>query len=421
MGDTNSCYIKKDLDAYNRKSLFGFFVLIALIPFFKTSGFKAISPALSMFSDGMLLLEAVAFFLIALFTFRVSPFSWAVIAYELWNYVFAISMSGNQRPSLFYISGALGIILLFDLGFRHNFALMLDAISFIFTAFVFLNFIIVLLKPGGLEASSNGTIYLFGLRTGSSLVAVPAIAFCVFRDSCEKRQYFSQRTLLCMACSALTLIMQWVATGIVELLIIFAFYFLIRRFRKFKLNIWILLLACGLLDFLIVYLRLQNIFSGFIVGFLHKDITLSGRTYIWDAVINSISRSPVFGYGAVSTVSAFNIQIACHNQWLYIAHESGYVGLILFLISVLVSFRIASRYKNTSLYTLFVIMMAGVLVATISEIQLYVPFFYALLSFPAQWKHAGNIEKATIPAFMWISWNSKEDKRISAFKGSQLK
>lgn len=412
MGDTTNSYIRKDLNAFSRKSLFGFSILIALVPFFKTSGFEAISPTFSTFFDGMLLLEAVAFFLIALFTFRISPFSWAVIAFELWDYVIAICMSNNQRPSLFYISGALGIVMLFDLGFRHNFVLMLDVVSFILTAFVFFNLIIILLKPEGLAQSSNSRIYLLGLRTGTSLVAVPAIGFCIFRDSLGKRQYFSDRTLFCMICSALTLIMQWVATGIVEILIIFAFFFLIRSFRKLKLNIWILLLTCGLLDILIVNLRLQNIFSGFIVGFLHKDLTLSGRTYIWDAVISSIRRSPVFGYGAASTVSVFNIQIACHNQWLYIAHESGYVGLTLFIIGILVSFRLASHYKNTNLYTLFVIMMAALLIATISEIQLYVPFFYAMLSFPAQWKHAGSIEGTTIPTFIRISWTRKEDKLV---------
>ncbi len=406
--DDNSSYIKKDSNFFCRKTLFSFFVLITMVPFFKTSGFEAISPNLSIFADGMLVLEAMAFFLIALLTFRISPFSWAVIAFEFWNYVVANTLSGNRTPSLFYVSGALGIILLFDLGFRYNFALMLDAVSFIFTAFVFVNLIIVLLMPQGLARSSNGIVYLFGLRTGSSLVAVPAIAFCVFRDSWKKRQYFSKRTLLCMACSALTLIIQWVATGIVELLIIAVLYFLIHRFRNFKLNIWISLLACGLLDFSIVYLRFQNIFSGFIVEFLHKDITLSGRTYIWDAVIASLSRSPFFGYGAVNTVSVYDVQIACHNQWLSIAHESGYVGLILFVISILVSFRLASHYRNTNLYTLFVIMMTAVLVATISEIQLYVPFFYTLLSFPAQWKRSGSIEDTTIPAFIGISWNSKK-------------
>lgn len=416
MDAMNGSYLKKDQDAFNQKSLFGFFVLIALVPFFKTSGFEAISPALSTFCNGMLLLEAAGFFLIALIASRISPFSWAVIAFEFWDYILAIFLSGNQTPGLFYISGALGIILLFDLGFHHDFDWMLDAVSLIFTIFAFSNFILLLLKPEGLAQTTNGTVSLFGLRTGSSLVVVPAIAFCVFRDSLGKRQYFSKRTLLCMACATLTLIMQWVATGIVELLIIFALYFLARHFRKFKLNLWVSMLVCGLLDFLMVHQRIQNIFSGFIVGFLHKDLTLSGRTYIWDAVIDSISRSPVFGYGAVSSVSVYDVQTACHNQWLYIAHESGYVGLILFLISILVSFRIAFRYRNTNLYKLFVIMMTAILVAAISEIQLYVPFFYALLSFPAQWKYTENIEETTIPAFVHISWNKKEDKLVSAFK-----
>ena len=145
MDGMNSSYIARNQDAFRQKSLFGFFVLIALIPFFKTTGFDAISPALGTLCNGMLLLEATGFFLAALITFGVSPFSWAVLAFELWDYVIAVFLSGNQMPSLFYLVGTLGIVLLFDLGFRYDFGLMLDAVSFIFTVFVLCMFIFILL------------------------------------------------------------------------------------------------------------------------------------------------------------------------------------------------------------------------------------------------------------------------------------
>lgn len=407
MNGTDSIYIKQNRDAYCQRSLLGIFILFLLFPYFKTSGFDAISSGLNTFCNGMLLLEAIGLFVVALLTLGISPFSWAVIAFEVWNYGIAVLLSGNQMPSLFYLSGAVGVILLFDIGFRCNFILMLDMVCFIFTAFVLLNLLIVLLKPNGLGQTSNGTVYLFGIRTGFSLVVIPAIAFCVFRDSCRERQSFSGTTLLCMACSVVTLVMQWVATGIVELLIFFTLYFLARRNNRVKFNIWAALLISGLLDYMIVYQRAQNIFSGFIVGFLHKDLTLSGRTDIWDAVISAINRSPVFGFGETSSVTVYdNIQKACHNQWLYIAHESGYVGFVLFLIGIVVSFKIAHQYKQTNFYKIFVMMAAAVLVATISEIQLYVPFFYALLSFPAQWKHFSSLEKTTLPALFPVSQRS---------------
>lgn len=138
---------------------------------------------------------------------------------------------------------------------------------------------------------------------------------------------------------------------------------------------------------------------------LHKDVTLTGRTHIWDAVIYDINHSPVWGYGDISSVTVNDVQKACHNQWLYITHESGYVGLLLFIAGILVSFSIAHRYEHTNIYKLFVCMEAAILVATISEIQLYVPFFYALLSFPVQWKYSSGIEETTIPAFVTVSLN----------------
>ena len=125
-------------------------------------------------------------------------------------------------------------------------------------------------------------------------------------------------------------------------------------------------------------------------------------------MIREINRHPVFGYGADSSVTVLNVQKACHNQWLYLTHESGYIGLALFVFCMLVSFRAAHRYRKTNLYKIFVAMESAVLIATIAEIQLYVPFFYVLLCFPLQWKYAGAIGETSIPAFPHIpvKWRS---------------
>ena len=48
---------------------------------------------------------------------------------------------------------------------------------------------------------------------------------------------------------------------------------------------------------LMVLLKLQRIFEFLIVGILGKNLTLSGRIYIWDRTITLILQNPLFGYG----------------------------------------------------------------------------------------------------------------------------
>lgn len=103
-----------------------------------------------------------------------------------------------------------------------------------------------------------------------------------------------------------------------------------------KVNVIILTLTLT-----IVFLRVfDSLPYEAIATFLGKDLmyssgaTFTGRTYIWDSVINSIAQSPLFGYGYQQFVASDLIQFysqtnfsSAHNLWLQIAFQGGLVGL----------------------------------------------------------------------------------------------
>jgi O-antigen ligase len=64
----------------------------------------------------------------------------------------------------------------------------------------------------------------------------------------------------------------------------------------------LLFLAILIFNFLIVFARVQNLFSYFIVDVLHRDLTLTGRIYVWDEHIRLFLKRPVFGYGFIQTI-----------------------------------------------------------------------------------------------------------------------
>ena len=83
----------------------------------------------------------------------------------------------------------------------------------------------------------------------------------------------------------------------------------------------------------IVFLRFQNIFSFIIEGWLKKDLTFTGRTYIWDIFISEIKKSILIGHGIVDSkylILTLNAGHA-HNYFLQILYQGGLLTLSMFL------------------------------------------------------------------------------------------
>jgi exopolysaccharide production protein ExoQ len=93
----------------------------------------------------------------------------------------------------------------------------------------------------------------------------------------------------------------------------------------------------------------QNLAS--ILGLLGRDITLSGRTDIWQAVFESIMRKPLlgYGYGAFWTGlqgESANVILACgwmvphaHNGFLEVWLQLGLLGLSLLIATLVLAIR----------------------------------------------------------------------------------
>jgi O-antigen ligase len=138
----------------------------------------------------------------------------------------------------------------------------------------------------------------------------------------------------------------WITCGC---LLVFAFVIKAGRqlrSRERVLAYWIAAIA------LIIAGALAFAFLPDILQLLHKDITLSGRTDIWDALFISISKHPLLGYG----YSAFwmglrgesaNVIIAVHWAALSYAEngvielwlELGAIGVGLFVLAYFGAYR----------------------------------------------------------------------------------
>jgi O-antigen ligase len=113
-----------------------------------------------------------------------------------------------------------------------------------------------------------------------------------------------------------------------------------------------------------------------------KDITISGRTEIWQLVVDAIKNKPLLGYGYGAFWQGFDgpssficslLQIElpnAHNGYLNITLELGIVGLTLFLLSLLMNIiRIlkVQCYFESSLITFVLAFLVYIILFNVTE------------------------------------------------------
>ena len=179
-------------------------------------------------------------------------------------------------------------------------------------------------------------------------------------------------------------IIRWSATTLVFVIVSYAFIFL-RKFSIFSNIKPIFYVVIVLLFFfLIIVFRMQYIFKFVIVDILHKDISMSGRTSLWDMGLYYMSNNHyVLGYGietqtqlmyryyGVSSPHCFILNMAC---------EGGIVSVILFFVIYILSNhkKVKRRRKTqTSLDVCTAIIGISMLVLLVESFSLN--FIYILI------------------------------------------
>lgn len=377
--------MKYTLSVGNRRLTHIFFgnewlTMLLLFPFFKSSGFDVI-PVLSLLCNAMLMIECVLFTLLVFLEKKTNPYYLLIVCFEVWNYILAPIISGAEGPSMFYLAGGLGMMSLCLLGFSVNYKKFLKALCKMLTLMIVANFLVMLVFPEGIAKGSDEKIYLFGLRVGFPLVVIPGLMFNMIRDDLCGRRSFN--TKLCFVCGLLSILFQWVATGIVELIAIAGMLFLLKGNAKIRqVKFWMIALGILVVNFLITLWSTDNAFLNTVTSLLGRDAGFTGRTDIWPEVVKSLQRSPIAGFGLNATVLVQTSLKSAHNQWLHVAMEGGYTAMILMLLAVLASCKYVSKFKKECWYNTVCACFTGLLVGCITEIQIYFPFFLTVFMMP---------------------------------------
>jgi len=242
------------------------------------------------------------------------------------------------------------------------------------------NLLTLFIFPQGIMNLGFGNIWLLGIRTSFTTYAVAAIALGGLNF------YFYKRKALFLALilvSLLNIFWVFIATAIMMLLIFIGLLFL-RKFLLHKMSLKWIILIFVVLNIAIIFFDAQMLFSGFLESVLDRNVTLTGRTLIWEIVIEAMrNSSPVnlllgFGnYGGQVWVSVWNVYMHPHNFLLFSVTRVGILGTIALML-FFASFDKGKKVRSKEAYFLLCLLASvfvGAVISTyLAEEYIFIPF-----------------------------------------------
>jgi len=173
----------------------------------------------------------------------------------------------------------------------------------------------------------------------------------------------------------LTVVMLWSATSIVGVTLILVYIILVYKNNKLEgyINTNILILASIMIVIGFTFLGIQELFSFVIVDLLKKDITMTGRTNIWQIGLKGFYTEPILGLG-------YNVQ-TIDSGLIQILYRGGIISMT-FLVTIFIIATKRIRFNwNLELDKFFSLIIALVLIMSISESWFFFFGFFVIINF----------------------------------------
>lgn len=240
-----------------------------------------------------------------------------------------------------------------------DFKNFINALNILVTLLIIYNLILAIFVQSsymyiGYQGAQKVFVGTFESRNGISMVMIPAIAFILIRSEYIYEKVRNKDILLCFMVLIIILLSKSSTGFIVGSLLVI--YVLLLKKIKIKININKLMSIYTIIYTQVVIFRIQEtVFRGFIENTLQKNVTLTGRTLIWDFIMKIIPNSLIFGYGR-NDIIAQNAIIRdvteAHNGLLEILLCTGIIGLFVFILILLNAFKALNKSNSKISYIL---------------------------------------------------------------------
>ena len=227
-----------------------------------------------------------------------------------------------------------------------------------FMVIVSLNFLSIILFPGGMYKTGQDENYLLGFDNTHCVIYYFALTIAFIRDrvnSSGDNMKLSFETKMLLVIVNLSVVICMSGTSVIQLFffdLLFIFKDKIKNLKVFNFKVAILINVFFSLFLIFIFTKQGNTFIAYIAErFLHKDATFTARVFLWQRVQNLFVLKPWIGYGwgIEEAISRFNAYHA-HNQYLTELYYGGIPMLIaLFMIVFAIAIKL-DKYREDCVY-----------------------------------------------------------------------
>ena len=225
--------------------------------------------------------------------------------------------------------------------------------------------------------------YPFGYRNVTFRIAIPACACAFVLDALEE-EAVSLRTITVYMVALVEVLVGYSATSACALAMMGVLLLVVKTWNCAKVLNAVSYLGCYVLSFVgLVVLRVQNVFGFIIEPILHRTVTLTGRTDLWDAAFSHLSNLHLlYGYGTGYMWNTLLLngtpEKHAHNDALHLLMLGGVGALVALALAVLLSVRRLYIERRDAVAIGLSIGLSGFFLVSIVEVAACPGFFFLL-------------------------------------------
>lgn len=356
------------------------FYILMLFSYFQFDSLNYLyTPFLSVYK----FFHYISFFIILILFIQNRKFSKIIIYMMLYLIIlFFASVFNGQSISqvLNYLITIISLCLITDYGIRNHTKEYLISLATILNILMIINFITIILYPNGMYI--NSTCYkqnwILGYKNSHILYLLPCVVVNFILSFKNKGKLDIKSYVIFIICF-ISILSVNSSTGIVGFLIILLYLIFKKVVDKVNIINGFSSLFIYLLSFVsIMILKVQNLFKFLIVDILKKDLTFTGRTYIWDNVLKSIKINPLIGYGNV-TYQYNKYIFTTHNTILDILYKTGIFGFVTYILILFETSKTLYNNRNDKTSKFLTVVLLSYFIIMLTEAYNISYYFFILV------------------------------------------
>ena len=357
-----------------------FFCMLFLLPFLETRGLNE----LLMIRGGILRFATTIFFcgrmgvmvIMIHFMFatkkKPSKITFCILGYYLYMLLIYFVKHANGNNTLGNTVYVIGLLMLLEFYLHRDLNIFIKAFVYLASVIVFLNIITVLLFPDGMYENMRGDTgnWFLGHYNSHFFTVLPWLTMFIF-CSLKKNGRLRWHIVLFTMILIVTTYLAGSRTSSISLMIFLLALIISFKTKKIPFpGAGAIITGSAILSYSMVVLHIQEYFADFIHNVLHRDVSLTGRTSIWNAALNIFWQSPIIGNGAaiyMPNISSDWSTTQAHNTFLNVLVNGGIIGMILFFLIFILVVPEMRKAKQHPYSKLFVVTLLAYGVSFLTE------------------------------------------------------